>query len=134
MIEQRSENFINKYGIADWGDFNHPPTPYQECDVSEMFGFWHMIDTYGFPNAEFRQVYLDDAKYTQNVHICIWFDRIFMFKVDRIKVGDDYKEIPKCYRIGCVHEYDDKILNSRSGDCEKICRKCGFTYQYNCGD
>lgn len=135
---QRDESFMKKYGVADWGGFNQPPTPYEECDVSEMGGFWSMLNSYGFPNSEnteFRQVHLKDKPYIQSVHIFIYFDKIFMIKVDRIQTGpNEWKDVPTCYRVGCRHEYADKILNSRTGDCESTCKKCGFTYRYNCGD
>jgi hypothetical protein len=119
MIEERDESMLHKYGCTTWGDYNHPPLPYEECDISEMGGFWSMFSSYGFPdskNVEFRQVYLKE-KYIESVHILIYFDRIYMIKVDRIKTSNNkWSDIPKCYRVGCKHDYSSKILNSKSGD------------------
>jgi hypothetical protein len=134
MIEKRDEKFLKQHGIIDWGDFNHPPTPYEICDPEESGGLWMKIHKYGFPkDSEFRQVYLD-RKYGESVHLFVWDDVIYMFKVNIIKENNlKYKDIPIVYRVGCKHEYTSAQI-SKYSDYRATCKKCGYSYVYNCGD
>jgi hypothetical protein len=131
-MEQANESFLKRTGIKDWGDERTPPTPYTKCDISE---FWTEFMSYGIRDIEYRQITTDngDFKYS-NVHILKYNDRAFMIQVNRHNVDGKYIDIPDCYRLGCIHEYNSVILNNRSGDCRNTCRKCGYSYVYNCGD
>ncbi|NGP60120.1 hypothetical protein FLT15_17845 [Paenibacillus thiaminolyticus] len=133
MITERTERFLQKYGLETWGTYNQPPLPLVEIDATEMGSFWTMFSMYGVREIEFRQMQLGE-KYVENAHILIYHDRILVVKTTRKKEGDTWHDIPTVYRAGCIHEYDSEILNSRSGDCRNTCRKCGYSYKYNCGD
>lgn len=135
MYKKEDEAYLKSLGIQNWGDNRTPPTPYQKCDISELGSFWSMFMSYGADKIEYRQVTTEDGEFRYtNVHIIKYHDRAFMLKIERIKEGNKFKDIPVCYRLGCIHDYDSEILNSRSGDCRNTCKKCGYSYEYNCGD
>ena len=127
------EEFKKKYGIENLGDNNTPPTPYRPCDISE---FWTDFATYGLSNIGFQQFHSKDHFNGgwQNVHYVWYSEKMFMIAVDRIRKEGQYIDVPRCYRVGCIHKWIDEILNSRSGDCKKTCLICGLVSHYNCGD
>jgi hypothetical protein len=134
MLKERNEKFLKDHGIVSWGDFNHPPTPYEKCDPEEMGGFWMHLSTWGIrEELEFRQVYLDKP-YIESIHLYIWHDAIYIVRVNRVEVERcKWKDVPTIYKVGCKHEYTEEKISQYS-DYRATCKKCGYSYTYNCGD
>ena len=128
-MENRDEKFLKDHGCTTWGDYNHPPLPYKECDISH---FWGQFNAYGIRDVEFRQVYFGD-KSIKPVHILIYSDVIYM-----IHVAYSYSNVtgqkftPVCYVVGCDHGWDIDV-NIR-GIGKRTCRKCQYSEPYDCSD
>ena len=130
MITERDDKFLKKLGLETWGTNSLSPQPLIECDVSE---FWSMFSQYGARDIEFRQMTVGE-KHNQNCHIVVYYDRAFVISVKQTFIDGKYLSIPTIYRAGCVHKYDSEILDSRRGDIQMTCKKCGHSYKDNCGD
>lgn len=135
MIENRSEEFLKKNGVTDWGTYNKPPIPYKEEPANIMGGFFRHFADYGFSDIEFRQVRLDEGNGLHNVHIVIYHDAIFMVEVVRDKVGDyQWEDNIKVWRVGCNHKYKS-IPHEKFKHCEwLVCEKCGKKKFVDYGD
>jgi len=129
MNEIRDAKFLKDHGITEWGNFNNPPLPYKECDISE---FWGKFLSYGIRENEFRQVHLE-SKSVSNVHILIYYDVIYMINV-KYEYTKDFKSkyTPICYIVGCDHEFETHA-NIR-GEGTATCKKCGYSYGYDSSD
>lgn len=128
MSEYKSEQFLKDHGVTTWGDFNNPPLPYKECNISE---FWAKFNIWGVRGGEFRQVNLDGQN--RNVHILIYHDAIFMIQVDWHYEKGISEYIPICYLVGCSHDFKHESTNRK---CEHVatCKKCGYSYNYDSSD
>lgn len=129
MEQERDEKFLKDHGCTTWGDYNNPPLPYKECDISE---FWGKFRSYGIRDMEFRQVYLG-KKQIENVNVLIYSDVIYMIKVDYAynpQTGTRYT--PRCYLVGCDHDW--VIDTNIRGIGKQTCKKCGYCESYDSSD
>jgi len=127
-MEDKNEKFLKDHGITTWGNYNNPPLPYKECDISE---FWDKFSSYGIRDNEFRQIYLD--RKVTDVHILIYHDAIFMIQVDpKFTLGIGNKYTPICYLVGCDHDFESR--STIRGEGTATCKKCGYSYSYDSSD
>lgn len=129
MEQERSEKFLKDHGCTTWGNFNNPPLPYAECNISE---FWGKFLSYGIKETEYRQVKLDKP-YNDGVHILVYSDVIYMIKVDwnySKEAGTIYT--PKCYIVGCDHDWN--VMTDIHGLGKRTCKKCGYWENYDSSD
>lgn len=130
MDKERSEKFLKDHGCATWGNYNVPPAPYKECDISE---FWAKFSSYGISgDIEFRQVELEGKKGYKNVYLLVYSDVIFMITVEWKYENMKSNYIPHCYIVGCDHEWKIDVNNRGFG--KRVCQKCGYWETYDCSD
>lgn len=135
MISNRDKDFMSNHGLITWGDYNHPPEPFEQVDPTTMHGFYNTLGSYGVKDIEYRQVYLD-KKYVEGVHLFIYPHVIYMYKTDRIKIEGKFEwhDIPTVYLVGCKHEFLEKAHPNFKSVSTTTCIKCGYTYTYDHGD
>lgn len=126
-----TEKFLKDHGIEEWGDYNHPPRPFQECSMNE---FWAKVSGYGFGEWESRQVWLEKGAHytspTTDVYLMAYHDKIFMINIEyspKRKGFDSWQ--PRCWRVGCIHDWYD--VGDRRGNHVRTCKKCGYMYYYD---
>jgi hypothetical protein len=129
MITNRDEKFLKDHGVTTWGNFNNPPLPYKECDISR---FWDKFSSYTTRDSEFRQVFLDEKR-TTNVHILVYHDEILMIQVNyEYTNASGVKYTPVCYLVGCDHDFESNA--TIRGEGTSTCKKCGYSYNYDSSD